>query len=182
MALMEIRVYGDPVLEKKTAQVEKVDESIRKLVSDMYETMKAAPGIGLAAPQVGVSKRLCLVDLSAGADPDKLIVLINPEIVSEEGYQKAEEGCLSFPGIFGHVERPMNVKVRYTDLEGTEKEIEGDELLARALCHEIDHLEGVVFINRMSPLKRRLVMKTIRKLRRERQWEHRPGEGSEERA
>ncbi|NOZ12612.1 MAG: peptide deformylase [Acidobacteria bacterium] len=182
MALMEIRVYGDPVLEKKTEQIAEVDESIRKLVSDMYETMKAAPGIGLAAPQVGISKRLCLVDLSAGADPDQLKVLINPEITAEEGYQKAEEGCLSFPGVFGHVERPMNVKVRYTDLEGKKREIEGDELLARALCHEIDHLDGVVFINRLSPLKRRLVMKTIRKLKREGKWEHRPGEGSEERA
>ncbi|RLE18788.1 MAG: peptide deformylase [Acidobacteria bacterium] len=179
---MDIRVYGDPVLEKKTESVKTVDDDIRKLVADMYETMKAAPGIGLAAPQVGVSKRLCLVDLSAGSDPDRLLVLVNPEIISEEGYQKAEEGCLSFPGIFGHVERPMRVKVRYTDLDGGTQEVEGDELLARALCHEIDHLEGVVFINRMSPLKRRLVMKAIRKLRREGQWEHRPGEGSEERA
>lgn len=182
MALMDIRVYGDPVLETRTEPVEKVDESIRKLVADMYETMKAAPGIGLAAPQVGVSKRLCLVDLSAGAEPDHLMVLINPEIISEEGYQKEEEGCLSFPGIFGHVERPLKAKVRYTDMEGNEKEIEGDDLLARALCHEIDHLDGVVFVNRMSPLKRRLVLKTIRKLQRDGQWEHRPGEGSEERA
>ncbi|NOY24005.1 MAG: peptide deformylase [Acidobacteria bacterium] len=182
MALMDIRVYGDPVLETRTKPVEKVDEAIRTLVADMHETMKAAPGIGLAAPQVGVSKRLCLVDLSAGSDPARLMVLINPEIIAEEGYQKEEEGCLSFPGVFGHVERPMKVTVRYTDLDGTEREIEGDDLLARALCHEIDHLEGVVFINRMSPLKRRLLLKAIRKLQRDGQWEHRPGEGAEERA
>ncbi len=182
MALMDICVYGDPVLETETEKVGKIDDDIRKLVADMYETMKAAPGIGLAAPQVGVSKRLCLVDLSAGAKPEQLLVLINPEIVAETGYQKAEEGCLSFPGIFGHIERPMNVKVRYTDLNGNAAELEGDELLARALCHEIDHLDGVVFINRMSPLKRRMVLKTIRKLQREGEWKHRPGEGSEERA
>jgi peptide deformylase len=182
MALMDIRVYGDPVLETPTLAVQEVDEDIRTLVADMYETMKAAPGIGLAAPQVGVSKRLCLVDLSAGAEPDQLMILINPEIIAEEGYQKEEEGCLSFPGVFGHVERPMNVTVRYMDLDGNKKEIEGDDLLARALCHEIDHLDGMVFINRMSPLKRRLVLKTIRKLQKDGQWEHRPGEGSEERA
>jgi len=182
MALMDIRVYGDPVLETPTTSVKNADDSIRTLVTDMYETMKAAPGIGLAAPQVGVSKRLCLVDLSAGADPEKLMVLINPEIIAEEGHQKEEEGCLSFPGVFGFVERPMTVTVRYMDLEGNEKEVQGDDLLARALCHEIDHLDGVVFINRMSPLKRRLLLKTIRKLQREGRWEHRPGEGSEERA
>jgi len=177
MALLKIRVYGDPVLEKKGARIDQVDDRIRTLVADMVETMTAAPGIGLAAPQVGESLQLCLVDLSAGQDPDQLHVLINPEIVASKGVQKEEEGCLSFPGIFGFVERPERVTVRYMDLEGKTRELEGDGLLARALCHEIDHLNGQVFIRKMSPLKRKMVLKTIAKLKREGRWEHVPGVG-----
>ena len=165
MALLKIRVFGDPVLTRKGDRVDQVDERIRELVSDMVETMTAAPGIGLAAPQVGESLQLCLVDLSAGKDPDQLHVLINPEIVAAEGFQKEEEGCLSFPGIFGFVERPERVTVRYMDLDENMREIQGEGLLARALCHEIDHLNGEVFIYKMSPLKR------------EGRWEHVPGVG-----
>ena len=170
MALMEIRLYGDPVLEKKGRKVAEVDDRIRKLVADMYETMKAEPGIGLAAPQVGESLQLALVDLSAGEDPDKLMVMVNPEIVEMEGEQREEEGCLSFPGIYGFVHRPARVKVRFHDLEGKVHEVEGTELLARAFCHEIDHLNGELFINKMSPLKRKMVIKTIRKMQKDGTW------------
>ncbi len=179
MARLDIRVFGDPVLEKKGKQVEQIDERIRTLVADMYETMKAAPGIGLAAPQVGESLQLCLVDLSAGEDPDKLLVMINPEIVEMEGEQREEEGCLSFPGIFGFVERPARVKVRFQNLEGETVEIEADELLARAFCHEIDHLNGELFIYKMSPLKRKMALKAIRKLEKEDQWSSYRPEGTE---
>jgi len=167
---LDIVVYGDPVLEKKGEKVKEINDEIKKLVEDMYETMKAAPGIGLAAPQVGKSLQLAIVDLSAGENPEERIVLINPEIVEEEGTQREEEGCLSFPGIFGFVERPYKVKVKYTDLDGKEKTIEGEGLLARALCHEIDHLNGILFITKLSPVKRQMVMKKIKKLMKEGRW------------
>jgi len=168
--VLDIVVYGDPVLEKKGEKVKEINEEIKKLVEDMYETMKAAPGIGLAAPQVGKSLQLAIIDLSAGENPEDRIVLINPEIIETEGVQREEEGCLSFPGIFGFVERPMKVKVKYTDLDGEEKVIEGEGLLARALCHEIDHLNGELFIYKFAPVKRQLTMKKIKKLMKEGRW------------
>ncbi len=168
--LLPIVVYGDPVLEKKGEKIKEINDDIKKLVEDMYETMKAAPGIGLAAPQVGKSLQLAIVDLSAGERPEERIVLINPEIVEQEGTQKEEEGCLSFPGIFGFVERPEKVKVKYTDLDGTEKIIEAEGLLARALSHEIDHLNGKLFINKLAPVKKRMVIKKIKKLMKEGRW------------
>jgi len=167
---LPIVVYGDPVLEKKGAKIKEINDEIKQLVEDMYETMKAAPGIGLAAPQVGKSLQLAIIDLSAGENPEERIVLINPEIVEEEGLQKEEEGCLSFPGIFGFVERPERVKVKYTDIDGTEKTIEAEGLLARALCHEIDHLNGILFITKFAPVKKQLVMKKIKKLIKEGRW------------
>ena len=179
MARLDIRVFGDPVLDRQGERIDEIDDRIRTLVQDMYETMKAAPGIGLAAPQVGESLQLCLIDLSAGEDPDRLLVMINPEIIEMEGQQREEEGCLSFPGIFGFVERPSRVKVRYQDMEGETKEIEGEELLARALCHEIDHLNGELFIFKMSPLKKKMALKSIRKLEKEGQWGSYRPEGNE---
>ncbi len=176
MAEMQVVVYGDPVLEQKGKPVENIDDEIRQLVADMYATLKAEPGVGLAAPQVGVSLQLALVDLSAGEDPDALMVMINPEIIEAEGEQREEEGCLSFPGIWGFVHRPARVKVRYQDLDGNWQEAEGTEFLARAFCHEIDHLNGELFINKMSPLKRKMVLKTIRKMQREGTWGRQPAE------
>lgn len=170
MAILKIVTYGDPVLEKKGEKIEKFDDELKKLVEDMYETMKEAPGIGLAAPQVGKSLQLCLVDLSAGEDRNQLHVLINPEIVEKEGYQKEEEGCLSFPSIFAYVERPEKVKVNYQDLDGNPQSVEGEGLLARAFCHEIDHLNGEVFVNKMGPVKKKMVLKQIKKLKREGKW------------
>jgi len=172
MGILKIVTYGDPVLEKKGEKVTNFDDSLKQLVEDMYLTMKQAPGIGLAAPQVGKSLQLCLVDLSAGEDKDQLIVLINPEIVEAEGEQKGEEGCLSFPGIFAQIERPEKVTVKYQDLDGNEKTIEGEGLLARAMCHEIDHLNGTVFVNKMGPVKKKMVLKQIKKLKREGKWEN----------
>ena len=167
---LPIVVYGDPVLEKKGEKVKEINDEIKQLVEDMYETMVAAPGIGLAAPQIGKSLQLAIIDLSAGENPEERLVLINPEIFEKEGLQKEEEGCLSFPGIFGFVERPERIKVRYTDLDGKEKEIEAEGLLARALCHEIDHLNGELFIFKFAPVKKQLVLKKIKKLMKEERW------------
>ena len=163
MAIREIRIVGDPILTRKAEPVEKVDEEIVRLARDMVETVHAAPGVGLAAPQVGVGKRLIVVDLSVGAEASQLIVLANPRIVSKEGEDLCEEGCLSVPDVREKVVRPWKVVVRGLDLEGREIEVEGEEMLARALCHEIDHLDGVLFVDRLSPLKRALIRKKFRK-------------------
>jgi len=171
MGILKIVTYGDPVLEQEGAKIKNFDEKLKTLVEDMYLTMKEAPGIGLAAPQVGESLQLCLVDLSAGEDKNQLIVLINPEIVEYSGQQKGEEGCLSFPGIFAQIERPEKVKINYQNIEGNNQTIDAEDLLARALCHEIDHLQGQVFVNRMGPVKKKLVLKQIRKLKKEGKWE-----------
>jgi peptide deformylase len=163
MALLEIIKIGHPTLTKKAAAVETVDEETVRLARDMVETLHAAPGIGLAAPQVDVLKRLIVVDLSVGQNPDDLIILVNPVVVSQEGEDFSEEGCLSVPDIREKVKRPHRVVVRGLDLEGEEVEIEGEDLLARALCHEIDHLEGKLFIEYLSPLKRSFIRKKLKK-------------------
>jgi peptide deformylase len=163
MALREIRIIGDPVLARKADPVERVDEDVVRLARDMVETLHAAPGIGLAAPQVGVGRRVIVVDLSVGEDKDALHIVINPEIVAKEGESVCEEGCLSVPDIREKVVRPYRVVVRGLDLEGRPVEIEGEDLLARAFCHEIDHLDGVLFVEKLSPLKRALVRKKLRK-------------------
>jgi peptide deformylase len=129
----------------------------------MVETLHAAPGVGLAAPQVGVSKRLIVVDLSIGENKDDLIVLVNPEVVGKEGEVVCEEGCLSVPDIREKVSRPYRVVVRGLDLEDRPVEVQGEDLLARALCHEIDHLDGILFVEKLSPLKRKLVKSRIKK-------------------
>jgi len=163
MAIREILIIGDPFLNRKAAPVELVDEEIVRLAWDMVETVHAAPGIGLAAPQVGVGQRIIVVDLSVGENKDELHILVNPEIVAAEGEAVCEEGCLSVPDIREKVARPYRVKVRGLDLEGRPVEIEGEDLLARALCHEIDHLDGILFVEKLSALKRALIKKKLKK-------------------
>jgi peptide deformylase len=163
MAVREILIIGDPILTRRSEPVDAVTEDIVRLARDMVETVHAAPGIGLAAPQVGLSKRVIVVDLSVGEDPDALHVLINPEIVAKEGEAICEEGCLSVPDIKEQVARPYRVVVRGLDLEGRPVEIEGEDLLARAFCHEIDHLDGILFVEKLSALKRTLIKKKFKK-------------------
>ena len=153
MSLLEIHVLGSPVLREETKLVTEITDDLRRLVEDMFETMRAAQGVGLAAPQVGRLERVAVVDVDN--DP---IVLINPEIIAESGSERAEEGCLSIPDIYGDVDRAARVTVRATDLEGKTFEREATELLGRAFQHEIDHLHGKLFIDYLSFLKRRGVM------------------------
>jgi peptide deformylase len=165
MAIREILKIGHPTLAKKAAPVTAIDDDLVRLAWDMVETLHAAPGVGLAAPQVDVSRRLIVVDLSVGENPDELFILVNPEIVAQEGQVVCEEGCLSVPDITEKVARPSRVRVKGLDIDGRETSVEGEDILARALCHEIDHLDGKLFIERLSPLKRALVRKKLRKLR-----------------
>lgn len=153
MSVLDIRVLGDPILREETKPVEEITDELKTLVRDMFETMYLAKGIGLAAPQVGRTERLAVVDVD-----DQRFVIINPEVVEAEGRAKAEEGCLSIPDVYGDVERPARVRVRATDLDGKEYEIEADGLLARCLQHEIDHLHGKLFLDYLSVLKRRTAM------------------------
>ena len=153
MSLLDIRVLGDPVLRDQTNVVEDITPELRRLVEDMFETMYAAKGIGLAAPQVGRSERLSVIDVD-----DQRIVLINPEILEAEGKTKGEEGCLSIPEVYGDVERAARIVVRAIDIDGKPFEVEGRELLSRCLQHEIDHLHGRLFIDYLSALKRRSAM------------------------
>lgn len=162
--------YGDPVLETPGQPVEKFDEELQKLVADMFESMYAANGVGLAAPQIGISRRLAVIDVSNGKNPEAKIVCANPEITHTEGEQREEEGCLSLPGFRGHVLRPLYVTVRAQDATGKEFEMRGEGLLARAFCHEIDHLNGTLFISHLSLLKRDLIKRKIRKLRKAGEW------------
>ncbi|MHB1698994.1 MAG: peptide deformylase [Acidobacteriaceae bacterium] len=162
--------YPAPVLSKKTETVTDFGAETRSLVDDMFESMYAAQGIGLAAPQIGVSKRITVIDLSFQKTPEEKITLINPEIVHREGKQFEEEGCLSFPDIRAKVQRAAMVKVRAQNVEGEWFEMEGAELLSRAFQHEIDHLEGVLFIDRISKLKRDLLLHKIRKLIKAGEW------------
>ena len=169
--LLEIRKYGDPVLETPCASVVDFGTSeLQKLAKDMFETMYANKGVGLAAPQVGVLWRLTVIDASAGEDPKAPLVLINPEIVTKAGQQLGEEGCLSIPGFREDVRRAMSATVRAFDLTGNPFEVTGEELLARALQHEIDHLNGVLFLKHLSPLKRDLIRRKISKLVKAGEW------------
>jgi len=170
MARLEIVTWPNPVLESPGEHVTEFDDGLKKLVSDMFETMYAAPGIGLAAVQVGVSKRLFVMDCSVGKDPSQRIALINPEVLRVEGTQTGEEGCLSFPGIFTPVERNLRAVVRAQDLNGEYFEIDGMELTARCMLHETDHCDGIVFLDKMSPIKRELVKRKIKKLQKSGQW------------
>jgi peptide deformylase len=162
--------YGDPVLESPTRAVEKFDDEFRKLTDDMFESMYAAQGVGLAAPQIGIGLRVTVIDVTNGKNPEARLVCANPQIIHAEGEQHEEEGCLSLPGFRGRVMRPAYVTIRAQNLAGEEFEMRGEGLLARAFCHEIDHLDGILFINHLSLLKRDLIKRKIRKLRKAGEW------------
>jgi peptide deformylase len=162
--------FPDPILQRASAPVTEFDDELRKLVADMFESMYAAQGIGLAAPQIGIPKRLTVIDLSNKKEPKDKIVLINPVITLQEGKQVEEEGCLRLPEIREKVRRSARVIVRAQDEYGKWSEREGSELLARAFQHEIDHLDGVLFIFRISALKRDLILRRIRKMQRAGEW------------
>ena len=168
--ILTILKYPDPILSQPGEPVTEFNDELRTLVANMFETTYASQGIGLAAPQVGVSKRLTVIDLSMGKDPNEKIVLINPEIISSEGKLYEEEGCLSFPDIREKIVRSAKVRVRAQDDKGKWFEIDGEELLSRCFQHEIDHLNGVLFIFRMSVLKRNLNLRKIRKMQSEGEW------------
>jgi peptide deformylase len=170
MAVLEIVKYGERVLETPGEPVTEFDEGLRRLVSDMFETMYAERGVGLAAPQVGVSRRLFVMDCSGGQDPRARVVLVNPEVLRVEGAQTGEEGCLSFPGIYFQVKRSLRAVVRAQNVGGEEFELDGLELEARCMLHETDHCDGIVFIDRTTPLKRELVKRKVRRLQKQGRW------------
>ncbi len=162
--------YPEPILLQKAEKITAFDADLRKLVDDMFESMYAAEGIGLAAPQIGISKRITVIDVSFGKEPDQKLVLINPEIVSRAGKTHEEEGCLSLPEIREKVQRDATVTVRAQNADGTWFEVDGAELLSRAMQHELDHLDGVLFIDRLSRLKRDLTLRKIKKAIRNGEW------------
>ena len=168
--IREILKFGAPELQRESEPVEIFDGKLRDLVRDMLETMYAAPGIGLAAPQVGVNLRLLVVDISAGEEKGNQIILVNPEILEAEGEQKGEEGCLSIPGFTAMVDRPQRIRIAGRDTRGKRVELEAQDLLARALCHEVDHLDGILYLDRISFFKRDLIKRKIRKLIRSGDW------------
>jgi peptide deformylase len=170
VAVLPIRKYGDDVLRVPTALVTEFDAPLQKLIDDMVDTMYAAPGIGLAANQVGVSKRLMVIDLSAGKRPDQLQVCINPEMLEAEGEQSEDEGCLSIPDFTETVMRPGIVKIRFLDRNGQPREMAGQGLMARAMCHEIGHLNGGLFIDHLRGLKKDRILKKIQKLAKSGMW------------
>ena len=162
--------YGDPVLEKPTTLVKNFDVELEQLAEDMFASMYAAQGVGLAAPQIGLNLRMAVVDVTGGKNPEAKIVLANPQIIHAEGEKREEEGCLSVPGFRGYVLRPQFVTVKAQDAKGESFEIRGEDLLARAFCHEIDHLNGILFIQHLSMLKRDLIKRKIKKLRKQGEW------------
>jgi peptide deformylase len=161
---------GAPTLHRPAEPVPSVDEEVRALVDDLVHTMYAAPGIGLAAPQVGVPLRVFVVDVSAGRSTGELIVMINPTFVERDGMQVEDEGCLSVPGFNASVVRPARAIVRGLDREGNERTVEGTGLLARAFQHEMDHLDGTLFVDRLRGIKRDLIVRRIQKLKRSGKW------------
>jgi len=168
--ILKILKYPDPILSQPGEPVTEFNAELRKLVADMFETTYANQGIGLAAPQVGASKRVTVIDVSMGKNPKDKLVLINPEITFSEGELYEEEGCLSFPDIREKVVRAAKVRIRAQDEKGKWFEMDGEELLARAMQHEIDHLDGVLFLFRMSALKRSLNLRKIRKMQADGEW------------
>src|SRR5664279_3327077 len=162
--------YGDAVLEKPSAPITKFDDDLRKLADDMFDSMYAAHGVGLAAPQIGISKRIAVIDVTFKEDPDAKIVLVNPEIIHTEGRLTSNEGCLSLPEFREKVTRPRTVTARAQDVKGKTIEVTGDDLLARALVHETDHLNGKLYISYISALKRDMMKRKIRKLVKQGEW------------
>jgi peptide deformylase len=171
MALLEIVKYPAPVLLTVGKPVEKFDEKLKKLVADMFETMYEAQGVGLAAPQVNLSERLFVMDCSGGEDAAQQIAVINPEVVWQEGEQIGDEGCLSFPGIYQKIQRNMRAVVRFQDVNGNQQELDGTELTARCILHETDHCDGIVFLDRMTVLKREMAKRKIKQLQKTGEWE-----------
>jgi len=170
MAVRPIVLYPDPVLLRPTEPVASVDQAIRDLVADMVQTMNHAPGIGLAANQIGVGLRVCVVDLSSGSDPAGLTVLINPTILATEGRQVGEEGCLSFPDITLEIERAQGVTVEATDLESRRTTERYEGLMARAVLHECEHLDGRTFLHNVSALRREVIRRQIRRRIKAGEW------------
>ena len=170
LKIHEIVKYPDPVLAKMCAPITVFDDALRTLVAEMFESMYVAQGIGLAAPQIAIPQRLTVIDVSFKKNPKDKLVLINPEVVAREGKQVEEEGCLSLPDIREKVQRAAWVKVKAQNEHCKWFEVEGEELLARALLHEIDHLDGVLFIDRISRLKRELALRKIRKMQKNGEW------------
>lgn len=170
MALRPIVKFGAPALDTRCEEITDFDAELEALSQDMVQTMYAAPGVGLAANQIGLTKRFMVIDITVGEDPKQLIIMANPVILEMEGEQREEEGCLSVPGHGGVVQRPAWVKVRGQDMRGNDVTMEGTGLLARAFCHEIDHLDGKLFIERLGVLKRDLIKRKIRKQIRQGTW------------
>lgn len=166
MAILPIRIYPDPVLRVECPEVTTFDDHLRRLVEDMTETMYAAPGVGLAAPQVGVELRLAVIDTSVGKEDGALRVLINPRIVEEDGQETDSEGCLSIPGLSERVVRPRVIEVESQDLDGETFRFSTQDFEARAVCHEIDHLDGVLFVDYLRGLRREKARRVLRRLKR----------------
>jgi peptide deformylase len=167
VSLLPIRIYPDPVLRVECSEVDAFDAELAELARDMVQTMYAAPGVGLAAPQVGVEKRLAVVDLSVGEEKEALHILVNPRIVDRSGIDSDYEGCLSIPELSEKVVRPGSITVEAQDLEGVPFRLEAEEFLARAICHEIDHLDGVLFVDHLRGLKKDKARRHLRRLKRE---------------
>jgi peptide deformylase len=170
MTVQPILFYGDPRLEATNRPVELFDEELRSIVEDLFETGWKAPGLGLAAPQIGINIRLATIDLSVGKDPDARIVLANPTIVHQHGKVRLEEGCLSFPQLFTNLDRPSTLTVRSQDLRGEWRDLEAEGLLAQAVCHEVDHLDGVLLVHHLRGMKKRLFMRRVEKMRKLGAW------------
>ncbi len=164
MARLPIRLYPDPVLRGKCLPVDRFDAGLQQLVDDMIETMHAAPGVGLAAPQVGVAQRLMVVDLSVGEDPGQLLVFVNPVLLEQSGTETDVEGCLSIPGYTDRVTRPTRLRVAAQSAEGEPFELEAEDWLARAICHEVDHLDGVLFVDHLRGLRKERARRALKKL------------------
>ncbi|HEX9162180.1 MAG TPA: peptide deformylase [Thermoanaerobaculia bacterium] len=170
MAVLPIRKYGEEVLRAPARTITDFGADLQKLIDDMIETMYAAPGVGLAANQIGVAQRLMIIDLSVGKRPGELHVCINPEIVEAEGQQGEDEGCLSIPDFTETVTRPGSVKLRYLDRNGAEREMWGEGLMARAMCHETDHLNGMLYVDHLRGLKKDRLIRKIQKLAKSGMW------------
>jgi peptide deformylase len=170
VAVLPICKYGDDVLRLPTTPISQIDAPLQKLIDDMVDTMYAAPGIGLAANQVGASKRLMLIDLSVGKRPNELHVFINPEMMETEGELHEDEGCLSIPDLTETVIRPLRMKLRYLDRNGVQREMWGEGLMARAMAHEVDHLNGNLFIDHLRGFRKYRILKKIQKLAKSGMW------------
>lgn len=162
--------YGEEVLHKRATTIDSITDDVQILIDDMIETMYAASGVGLAAPQIGITRRVFVVDPSLGRRLDDLIVMINPSIIHREGVQTHPEGCLSIPGFEESVPRPSRIVVRGLNRDGQSLEAEGTELLARAFQHELDHLDGSLFLSRLRGIKRDIILRKIKKLQRTGKW------------